>query len=308
MSYAKKLHWDLGTSMFLLPTEFANNPNTKNIISSLLREEMILSLGWEYAEDENVSSAWLQSLENEILAELDQLPNPFHNGNHSRRVRDRTVKYARHALFPEAQVSLLHISALFHDYGHAGTRFRQLAQDSHHQKLSNEEFSALEADRHLTGKLTLKQRLQVQGLILSTSFGQDDLQKLPQSPFCDLYRPYQPTTDLEQLFQFADIAAIDEDPEAYLSSALAVAKEKAVAGEPFFSFEGFLQSEIQFLYYVQNRFQEVKKLLAKGDVVRIRQKLDTAAAELDQLVQGKGQWQEMTKRLYQAAQGEGFRL
>ena len=113
---------------------------------------------------------------------------------------------ARAARLDPICAQILELAALFHDYGHAGNTYRQLVPTALRSDLSNEEYSALRADEIVGERLNVQQRVALQGLILATSFGQANLERIPEPIRETAYRPYQPTTKLEMLLAFADVA------------------------------------------------------------------------------------------------------
>jgi hypothetical protein len=89
----------------------------------------------------------------------------------------------------------------------------------------------------------------LQGLILATSFGQRDLDKLPAAPTgVDLYRDYTPGSKLEKLLAFADICDLGSSFNDFIVSSLNVVKEARSTT----SFDNWLVGRMGFVKFIES--------------------------------------------------------
>jgi hypothetical protein len=156
--------------------------------------------------------------------------------------------------------------------------------------MSNEEFAAKVADNHLESALSVRQRLVLQGLILSTSFGQANPANLPDVEGVILQRNYTPKTDLEKLIAFADIGRFILGPNHHLDGSLKMLEELGNIPQ---SFDTWLAGEKGFLKYIQIRFDQIKTILGDEGVKFIQTKLDSLreaydTMEYDRSPEGRG--------------------
>ena len=163
--------------------KYANNPNTKQPISQSLRNAIAADSKWDQQADQTISDAIFSEVEEQILADLSKLKHPYHDKHPTQNVIAGVTELAELAGLDEAEKQLLRVAALFHDYDHAGNTFRQTVADAVRNDISNEEYAAIKADEAVGQYLSVPQRLQLQGIILATSFAQSNPDNLPDSSY-----------------------------------------------------------------------------------------------------------------------------
>lgn len=159
----------------------------------------------------------------------------YHDARHTGIVISNVLKLASILELPKRQTQILVIAALFHDYQHSGTPYRNLKSA---QKLSNEEHAVKQALRILDDfdpsmGITHEEKKEIAELIKNTSFGQKPhaLGKLLRrtipgtnleaveartEEFEKLNRSYEPKTQNELLLCLADVGAFLVSPEMAL--------------------------------------------------------------------------------------------
>jgi hypothetical protein len=291
-----------------LPSIFEENPNTRYIISPVLKSEIEQAQpGWEDDTDHLIAADWMCSIQSQVIRSLDRLPHPYHNGNHTVAVMRRALTYVGAKSEYQEKLDLVKLAALFHDYEHIGKGIRQIVcpEDSR----SNEEVAVQKFDSICGPKLTLRQRLEAQGLILSTSFGQNNPATLPPRPELHLLRPYGPHTELENLFQFADIAGFDDEPYAFLVGGLGVTQEMVGVGNPLPGYDQFIKGQLGFLGYLRVRFAQVQESFGEEDRERLAQRLGLVETELTKIQAAEETpWSGLVRTLYDQACKYGIRL
>jgi hypothetical protein len=112
--------------------------------------------------------------------------------------------------------------------------------------------------------LSTGQRIILQGLILSTSFGQsidaltNNGKNNSTEELLNLSRPYKPHSNAEKLLAFADIGRFILGPQIHFEGSLHLLRETKTIPS---SFEDWIQSEKGFIEFVANRFDEIKDML-----------------------------------------------
>ena len=125
----------------------------------------------------------------------------------------------------------------------------------------------------------------------------------------DFVRSYTPTTELETVFQFADIAPMDDTVVNFVKGGLAVAQEMVGAGNPLPSLEKFIGSQNWFLGVVNDEFEKAKPWLADSDRERIATKLETASEQFRLIGEGKAcEWTPVVEAVYEDSVAHGVRL
>ncbi|MDD5567354.1 MAG: hypothetical protein PHH01_04125 [Patescibacteria group bacterium] len=158
----------------------------------------------------------LQNARPLLEARLEQLSNPFHNRKHVEEVVQRVQEFLNNLANPDIlndkQKLLLHESAFRHDDGHSGNTYRQEVVDD---GLSNEEYAVALLKQDVQDTISGEDFHFMKDHILATSFGQNDLEKLPADKK-RYYRPYKPETGTQKLLAFADAANYAKGWDAWL--------------------------------------------------------------------------------------------
>jgi hypothetical protein len=142
-----------------------------------------------------------------LIKRLKNLNHTYHNYYHTTQVVDRVSEFLEHLdnpiLLSESSKFLLIESAWRHDDLHCGKRYRQLSEGG---DLSNEEVSVLQAKVELNQFLNIDQLNEIESNILGTSFGQSNIEILPDGN-TNLLRNYQADTIPSKILALADIAS-----------------------------------------------------------------------------------------------------
>lgn len=205
----------------------------------------------------------LDSICDTTLAEIGRLPHTYHSRVHTEKVMARSLELGQDSGLNEYELQQLYLAALFHDYGHAGQAYRQLTSGIDHPNLSNEEYAALKADEFLAPYLSVPQRLEIQGMILGTTFMQGNRALFPPTNGIDLYRDYAPNTKLEKLIAFADINSLVSPDEEFIDEHFQLIKECTIATMPA-NYDVWLKGRAMFLAYQRSRLEIIKPYLTKG--------------------------------------------
>lgn len=237
----------------------SENANTQRIFSEALQRD--LQNPNTQGIRKPLTDADFSMLKYRVLSSMPNLP--YHNREHVELVMHRVEEAARACGRTEREVTLLKLAAMYHDYDHAGNTYRQDVPGADRNDLTNEEYAAIAADNDLKDYLTVDERVTLQGLILATSFGQnqnalDAAFKGAQRP--ELVRPYSATTDLENILALADVSNFDLTFDSWLKDNYNVVTETPVSRRPE-SFDEFLRQRTGFLGYVQMRLDAVKELM-----------------------------------------------
>ena len=265
-----------------LPRDMAGNPNYSRVMSPELYAKVVEDAGAFVRYEKTINPGDLIAVEQIVRAELKRLGNPYHGWSHTQQVRQRAAFLAEMAGLADQERVLLDLAALFHDFDHCGSTHRQLVKTAVRNDMSNEEFAALQADLYLGDYLGVRQRLQLQGLILSTSAGQADAAGLPEIEGACLLRPYRPCTVLEKLLTFADIGRFILGVDAHMEGALLLLRENGCAPS---SFDEWLSVETEFVKYVQGRWDELQGLLSQGGKRMIQSAMDNLTRHFGRLAQ-----------------------
>ena len=236
-----------------------DNPNTAVILSPLLQQAQEANPEWLLEESKEIDEDRYQTIVGRVLQDLSQLPHAYHNVEHTRTVLGRVEKLASQSSLDASQTRMVQLAALFHDYGHAGQTFRQEVIGVDRSDLSNEEYAAIIADEMLGEYLSVPQRVQLQGLILATTFGQQNAAAIPDASYL---RDYTPTTSLEKLLSFADINSLEDSMSDWMRENFAVLEESATIPITQ-SFDDYLEGRLKFLDYMKSKLESVESMLTE---------------------------------------------
>lgn len=171
-----------------------------------LTRTRVMDILWEN-EDNKILQDELNKKRNILYSRLRELhENPFHNIDHAFAVHGRLSVLLRNLKYPEIiptrkQLLLLE-SALRHDDGHVGNRYRQDVVDA--SELSNEELAVLLMETDFRDStLTPEDIMFMRNAILATTSWQRMLPKNDKR-----YRSYAPKILEEKLLVFADVGAV----------------------------------------------------------------------------------------------------
>jgi len=250
--------------------KFANNPNTKNHLSESLRDLIQADKDWDTYEDREVPENLYTKIEKSVLKDLDKLSHPYHNKQHTQNVISRAMELAESAQLGSKDKQLLRIAALFHDYDHAGNTFRQSVEGCERNDISNEEFAAIKADEIVGNLLSPCQRLSLQGMILATSFAQNNPDMLPDYSY---QRDYKPIEKLEKFLAFSDINNLEDSLEDWMAQNYAILQESGRGGIAD-NFDKYLEGKLSFLSYVQMKLDDVKPFISSDAVSKLQNSLN----------------------------------
>ncbi len=167
--------------------------------------------------------------------------NRYHNAEHAEEVVMRTRGLVRRIKgFDANDQKLMLIAAALHDLGHSGTTLRQ-ASDG----LSNEEYTAVLADQILVAhKFSVRQRVQMYGLIMGTTFGNPSI---------------KPETKMEKVLSIADVGGFTKPWTQWVEESSFVLHETPIAERPT-TIEEWLQGRLKFLAWIESRLNELPEV------------------------------------------------
>jgi hypothetical protein len=171
--------------------------------------------------------------------------NPYHNSEHLEEVVGR-LKYLIEKLggVIEEEKNLLLFSTAFHDYGHRGKNKDRIVDG-----LTNEEFAAREADKFAKRVgFSVKQRLVIYDLIISTTFGDSNI---------------SPQTRLEKILSMADIGGFTKSWEQWIYDGVDILRESVVVPN---NLEEWVENRLGFIAWIEeklNNLPEAKDLWGK---------------------------------------------
>lgn len=193
----------------------SDNPNTSVEIAPTLKAD-IARQGLIYTSP----SSWkVRTLIDDLSALMRSMEDHFyHNFSHGCSVYAFT-KFLLDLLSLEGdERHVTECGALLHDFGHCGSSIRQLVVPE--SQLSNEEYACCEIDTLVSEVFSTGYRLLLQGIILGTSFGQNN------RPVSDvLYRPYRSVTLWERIVALADVSVGFAEFSEYLRVATLLAQK-----------------------------------------------------------------------------------
>lgn len=133
--------------------------------------------------------------------------------------------------------------------------------------------------------LSVRQRLELQGYILGTSFGQ-----AADGPY---HRGYAPTTLEEKLLAFADIAGFTKGFDGWMKESLNVFREMSADTLPK-DFAAMISGRNGFIGYIASKLAEIKNAIDPAYVVQLSEQLDQLKANLSQKgEQYRGEFEEI---------------
>jgi hypothetical protein len=167
--------------------------------------------------------------------------NRYHNAEHAEEVVMRTRGLVRRIKgFDSNDQKLMIIAAALHDLGHSGTTKRS-APDG----LSNEEYTAALADQILSAhKFSVRQRVQMYGLIIGTTFGNPSV---------------KPETKMEKVLSIADVGGFTKQWTQWVEESSFVLHETPVAERPA-TIEEWLHGRLKFLAWIESRLSELPEV------------------------------------------------
>ena len=116
----------------------------------------------------------------------------------------------------------------------------------------------------------------LQGLILATSFGQNNPAALNENDRSKILRPYKPVTPSEKLIAFADIGNCMVGWDAFVEDNLAVLRETSPSARPD-DFNGWISNLHGFTKFVGARLEDI------SDVTQVEQWRASLAGIVDKL-------------------------
>lgn len=225
------------------------SPNALQIVAPVLNKDL-KSSGLQLEKPVCLEARYLHQSETEIYNEIKTLDKKkklaYHNLNHTLSVVKRVRSLLKKTKWQESEKQLVLIAAMFHDYQHGYMAYTR------NKDFSNEEKSAIQAD--LFAKkvgLTLSQRVQLYGMIISTTFSQPSI---------------YPQTKYEKLLVMADLGGFINTNREWLIESLNVILEIPLKKRPT-SIREWLQFQNNFLGYVKKHLTSEAKTLRWDEVL-----------------------------------------
>ena len=250
-----------------LPVNLAHNINVSRIISLRLCRDIVLADYVLATPPILLSKQQLTGIIHDALNELGVTVNQYHNRQHTEQVIQCCEILAKSTKLSLEDQQLLILAALFHDFGHSGTRRRQHTDNVQRNDISNEEFACIEADERLAEKLSVLQRIELQGLILATSFGQQDPDISDPAEKAMILRHYAPHSKLEHILALADIGRFILGFKAYLNGSLFFIQEANLIS---LSFTQWCQNEINFLAYIEKVIDNMSQFIEADYIEQLK--------------------------------------
>lgn len=250
-----------------LPLSLVHNFNISRIFSPSLCHDIVAADYILQTPAILLSQQQLTQLIHETLNEIGDTANLYHNRHHTEQVIQCCKIMAKSTKLPPEDQQLLILAALFHDFGHSGTRLRQYTDHVQRTDISNEEFACIAADERLAKKLSLSQRIELQGLILATSFGQQDPDISNPAEKARIQRNYAPYSKLEHILALADIGRFILGFEAYLDGSLSFLQESNLHS---LRFTQWCQNEINFLAYIDKVIDNMARFIEKDYIDQLK--------------------------------------
>jgi len=218
----------------------------------------------------------------ELEHRLQKSTNPYHNKQHAEEVVQATEtlldNLASPNLFSETEKLLLIECAWRHDDGHFGSAYRQEVVDD---GLSNEEYAVTLLEQDLQGRLDEESLKFMKDNILATSFGQNDVSKLPKGKQ-HYFRPYKPGTDSQKLLALADVGGFTKGWNGWVDEGPRLLEESPQ--KSLFDLDAWLRYEERFVdFYISPLLDSTKHLLKPEYFKQLRQDLDILRRELTML-------------------------
>ncbi len=230
-----------------------------------------------------IPEAEMQKIKARVFDRLAELPHAYHNLAHTKdRVLPCAIEYAREARLSPVDAQLLELAALYHDDQHAGATYRQLVRYVIGPRHSNEELAAIQAIDETKDLLSAAQSNILRDAILATSFGQNQIDKLPAEHVELLYRPYKPVTQIEKLLAFADVSNYRYGLVPFLQDNLSLIKESGADGIPE-TFADFIKTRFGLLGYVESKLNDVAEYFRLEFYNQLTGQLDCVRQELSGL-------------------------
>lgn len=173
--------------------------------------------------------------------------NFYHNADHLKEVVSRTDNLLSQlqGIEPGARQLML-IAAAFHDFGHPGKSKRDEPDG-----FSSEEYSAQFADQFAeTLGLSVRQRVELYGLIIGTTFGSKNI---------------KPETRNEKLLAIADIGGFTKKWDEWVIESADVLMEEDDASWPK-DVKEWLEKRLLFIKHIQTRLDELPDVKALWQV------------------------------------------
>lgn len=257
---------------------FENNPNIA-IVSPNLREAIKRNPDWRKGGRHTLdgsSISYLRTLALGVMVEFS-----YHNRCHTTEMVDRLVAFFKAAKFDSHMKSVMLAAAWCHDAFHSGVTYRQLTACEEFPRLSNEEYTAYNADIWLRSiKVPVRERVMVQGFILSSSYQQ--LER--NNPPAGLARPYRPSNKWELVFKLADVGNFVKPFEQWLFTALAV-KLETPDHESWETFSEWISGELCYLQEMEILVSSLVDTLSEDTVAKLRGSLAGHRRRLERIEQ-----------------------
>ena len=270
-----------------LPQDLRGKPNyIRTPSESLLKDVRAMKNNWDSVQDRVLDESQIGMMRKQILAKLEKLENPYHARLHTEQVVQCFEILCSHTNIVKNDRLLGISAAITHDDGHCGSTYRQLTSGRNvaGTNLSNEEFAFLTTDRDYGYLFSVRQRLILQGLHLSTSFGQSKHAKLPAAPKgVVLMREYAPETKLEVLLAFADISRFMLGADKHMDGSLKLLEESGNKPE---CFEKWLEGEKGFFSYIQGQTAVITSMISKDGASFLQDKLAELQKAFDYIEAG----------------------
>jgi hypothetical protein len=251
----------------------SDNPNTREVIAPTLKKD-IEKYGIRY---DMPHSEAVRKLRDDLSAIMRSMGGHYyHNFPHGCLVHAYTKSLLDILSLNGVEREVAECGALLHDFGHCGSTYRQnvVAESS----LSNEEYACCEIDPLVRDVLSTGYRLQLQGIVLGTSFGQNT--RPVEDP---LYRPYRPVTLCERVVALADVSVAFGEFSEFLRTATLLARENGMSSyEDVVTFI-LAESQLQFFDMVRGRLRALVEL-DSTETACFESRLDENNAKLVELI------------------------
>jgi hypothetical protein len=217
-----------------------------------------------------------------LEARLNSLEHSYHNRQHAEEVAQNTQEFLKNLADPniltEKQKTLLVEAALRHDDGHFGNTYRQ---DIIGGDMSNEEYAVSLLRKDFEGQLDEESLAFMEENILATSFGQNNLDKLPENKK-GYYRTYSPETDSQKLLAFADVSGFTKGWNAWADESMRLLEESP-SNTPK-DIDAWITNREGFVnYYISELLSDLNGTLTPEYIAELNKKLDAIKQTLSEL-------------------------
>lgn len=227
-----------------------------------------------------VSLTTFEILKERALQEIGGLGNSYHNRFHTEeRVLPACEEYAREAGLSPRDSQKLAFAALYHDFGHPGSTYRQLVCGVEGSHLSNEEYAATKAAVAAAPWFSELEVEEISAMILASSHGQNHIDALPSEHAAILYRSYRPISMLEKILVLADVSSFRWGTESYLRDGIKLINESSADSIPD-NFAAFMDRSTKFLTFIQKRLEDASPFFSPSFTAKVLDELESVRADL----------------------------